>query len=250
MAGGLGTRLSEETDQIPKPMVVLKDKPMVMHIMDIYSNHGFDDFVLAVGYKSEVIKRWLLDLHELSGNIFLNLEDKTLKKDSLKSLNYKISAIDTGLETQTGGRILNTLKYLSKETVMATYGDGLGNVNISDLIKFHRSQGKIATVTAVRPPSRFGQIQLSGDAVSSFGEKIHTDGGWINGGFFVFEPEIADFISGENEPLETGALPRLVENNQLAAFKHEGFWMPMDTLREKRELAELAKESPPPWLNF
>lgn len=252
LAGGRGTRLSEETESRPKPMVLLDENPILWHIMQIYLKQGYSDFVIALGYKGEFIKRWLLDLKDLNGNMHINLkENKSIFDRTFQYENLKISAIETGLDTQTGGRILACMRYFPNETMMTTYGDGLANININKLLNFHKSHGRLATVTAVRPPSRFGQLRLGDDdGVLSFGEKVITDSGWINGGFFVFEPEVANFVLNDLEPLETGALPRLANENQLMAFKHEGFWMPMDTLRERNELTRLTKLPDLPWLNF
>jgi glucose-1-phosphate cytidylyltransferase len=228
LAGGLGTRISEETDNKPKPMVLLDENPIIWHLMNVYAKHGFTDFVIAAGYMSEVIFDWV----------------KNLKKE------WNIEVIDTGLETQTGGRIKKCMEKIGPQRIMVTYGDGLGNVNISNLVEFHNHHGKKATVTAVRPPARFGQLTLDGDKVTEFGEKQHADGGWINGGFFVVEPSVVELIKADLDPFETGALPALAKQDQLRAFHHEGFWQPMDTLREKKELEILAASKSPPWLIF
>lgn len=227
LAGGLGTRISEETVDKPKPMVEIAGKPMLWHIMSIFSGQGFDDFVIAAGYKFEVIEKWVQELKE----------------------SWSVTALNTGLETQTGGRILQCLKQFSGERVFVTYGDGLGNVNLNALLDFHEHQGKIATVTAVRPPARFGVLESQNGVVTQFGEKNQADSGWINGGFFVLEPETINYVQDMREPFETGALPRLVNEKQLAAYHHDGFWQPMDTLREKNVLSKLALEDTPPWLS-
>ena len=226
LAGGLGTRISEETDNKPKPMVLLNENPIIWHLMNIYAKHRYTDFVVAAGYKSEIIFEWV----------------KKLKTD------WKIEVIDTGLETQTGGRIKKCMETIGPQKVMITYGDGLGNVNIAKLLKFHDSHKKQATVTAVRPPARFGQLTLDGNKVTEFGEKQHADGGWINGGFFVIEPQVIELIKNDSDPFETNVLPSLAKKDQLRAFHHEGFWQPMDTLREKNELSEYAKSELVPWL--
>jgi glucose-1-phosphate cytidylyltransferase len=228
LAGGLGTRISEETMNKPKPMVQIGDKPIIWHLMNIFASQGFDDFIIATGYKGEVIHDWVQSL----------------------DTPWKIKALDTGLNTQTGGRIKQCMESVPGERVFATYGDGLGNVNLSKLLHFHEINEVLATLTAVRPPARFGVLESSNGLVTHFGEKNQTDSGWINGGFFVLEPEVSDLVIAENEPFETGAIPRMVTQQKLAAFHHEGFWQPMDTLREKQELEKYAISSNPPWMNF
>ena len=228
LAGGLGTRISEETADKPKPMVLIAGKPMLWHIMSIFAKQGFNEFILATGYKTEVIESWI----------------ETVKEP------WDIKALNTGLNTQTGGRILECMKSVPGERVFATYGDGLGNINLKALIDFHDHQGKLATVTAVRPPARFGVLQSQNGLVVRFGEKNQADAGWINGGFFVLEPQVASYIYNLDEPLESGALPRLVEERQLVAYHHDGFWQPMDTLREKEEIEKLSQELMPPWLSI
>ena len=251
LAGGLGTRISEETNDKPKPMVLIDDKPILWHLMNIFSTQGYEEFVLALGYRGDVIKRWLLDLNDLAGNITIDtLKKKVHHLQADSELSWKVTAIETGLNTQTGGRIAQCMRAFPGERVIATYGDGLANVNIKELLAFHESHGKLATVTAVRPPARFGFLDIQGDKVANFGEKNQADAGWINGGFFVLEPEVKDYVQADSEPFETGALPRLVSNNQLMAFHHDAFWQPMDTLRERNELAELSRMTPPPWLNW
>ena len=226
LAGGLGTRISEETAHKPKPMVLIDDKPLLWHVMNIYAQQGMDDFIIATGYKSEVISDWVATLESP----------------------WKISTVNTGLNTQTGGRIKQCMSLNAGERMLATYGDGVGNVNINKLLAFHEKHGKLATLTAVRPPARFGYLDLKDGQVLHFGEKNQSDAGWINGGYFVLEPEVADYIRGSSEPFETGALPRLAGEEKLMAFEHGGFWQPMDTLREKLDLTRFAKEVPPPWL--
>ena len=226
LAGGLGTRISEETSDKPKPMVEISGKPMLWHIMSIFAKQGVTEFVIAAGYRAEVISNWV----------------ETVKEP------WRIQSLDTGLNTQTGGRILECMKTLPGERVIATYGDGLGNVNISNLLDFHDHQGKLATVTAVRPPARFGVLESQNGLVTRFGEKNQADSGWINGGFFVLEPEVARYIHALDEPFESGAMPRLVEEQQLVSYHHNGFWQPMDTLREKHDLEKLALLNPPSWL--
>ena len=249
LAGGLGTRISEETDTKPKPMVLIDDKPILWHLMNIFAQQGLDEFVLALGYRSDVIKRWLLDLNDLDGDITINILNKEVKRLSTSdSFAWKVTALETGLNTQTGGRIAHCMRAFPSERIVATYGDGLANIDIKKLIAFHESHGRLATVTAVRPPARFGYMKIEDNLVSHFGEKNQLDEGWINGGFFVMEPRVADYVHSDSEPFETGALPRLVQERELMAFHHPGFWQPMDTLREKQELSRLALKSPPPWL--
>jgi glucose-1-phosphate cytidylyltransferase len=228
LAGGLGTRISEETANKPKPMVLINGNPILWHLMNVFSAQGFDDFVVATGYKGEVIEEWVSTLSE----------------------KWSVETIQTGLETQTGGRIAGCLDRLDGKRIFATYGDGLANVDLNALLDFHAHHGKLATVTAVRPPARFGVLESSNGLVTHFAEKNQTDSGWINGGFFVLEPEVEKFIEHPNEPFESGALSRLVKERELMAYHHEGFWQPMDTLREKQELERFAIKNPPPWLDF
>lgn len=226
LAGGLGTRISEETKLKPKPMVLIKGKPLLWHLMSIFAKQGLSDFVIATGYKSQVIEDWA---------------------ENLRSP-WNITTVFTGEETQTGGRIKQCVEEFSDQTFIATYGDGLANVNMKKVMQIHEHSRNIATLTAVRPPARFGRIQLDGTRVTHFGEKVQADEGWINGGFFVLNRKVKDFISGDYEPFETGALPRLARENQLSAYLHEGFWQPMDTLRERTDLENFAMLHPPPWL--
>ena len=248
LAGGLGTRISEETQDKPKPMVLIDDKPILWHLMNIFSTQGFDEFVLALGYKSEVIKRWLIDLNELDGDLKIDTENNSVERVSISSnTSWKVIALETGFNTQTGGRIAQCMNAFPGERVIATYGDGLANIPIRELIDFHESHGKLATVTAVRPPARFGYLEIDKKRVTHFGEKNQSDAGWINGGFFVLEPEVSDFISGDDMPFERDPLVNLTAAGQLRAYKHEGFWQPMDTLRERNELEALWQSDQAPW---
>ena len=226
LAGGYGTRISEETESKPKPMITIGNKPMLEHIMNMYSLYGFNDFVIAAGYKSESIFDWV----------------KHFKST------YNIEVLDTGLDTHTAGRIKQCMNFVGRSRVFVTYGDGLGNVDISKLLEFHTLHGKLASVTAVRPPARFGQLTLEGNRVTQFGEKQHSDGGWINGGFFVLEPAVHDWIVDDLDAFESTTLPRLAKSDELRAFQHHGFWQPMDTLREKNELEKLWSTGNPPWM--
>lgn len=232
IAGGLGTRISEETEDKPKPMVLINGQPILWHLMNIFSLQGFNDFIISTGYKSEVIEKWV------TGNEIL---DSNFEK-------MNITIMNTGLHTQTGGRILEVMKALPKERVIATYGDGLANVSVKKLLDFHAAHGKLATVTAVHPPARFGYMKIDNNQVTHFGEKNQSDEGWINGGFFVLDPQVTDYIESINEPFETGALVRLTSKSSLMAYHHEGFWQPMDTLREKRGLEKEASLGTPAWL--
>jgi glucose-1-phosphate cytidylyltransferase len=226
LAGGLGTRISEETSDKPKPMVLLNQKPILWHIMSIYASQGFKEFIVAAGYKGDVISQWVTNLNS----------------------DWDIQVVDTGVDTQTGGRVKQCMKLFPEESFFVTYGDGLANVDLKKLLEFHSNHGKLATLTAVRPPARFGYLELDKSEVVNFGEKKQSKAGWINGGFFLLEPEVKSYVWGDEEPLEIGALPRLVEKSQLMAFRHEGFWQPMDTLREKNDLNQLALENTPLWL--
>jgi glucose-1-phosphate cytidylyltransferase len=228
LAGGLGTRISEETEDKPKPMVLIAGKPILWHLMNSFSRQNLQSFVLALGYKQDFARDWV--------NTFDNRD------------NWTIDPLDTGLETQTGGRIKKCMDKYPGEKFLVTYGDGLSNVSIDKLISFHNSHGKLASVTAVRPPARFGYIHIESGIVKNFGEKNQADEGWINGGFFILEPEVRDFITDDLDLFETGALPKLAKLNQLMAYEHTGFWQPMDTLREKNELEKLAALAVPPWL--
>jgi len=232
-------------------MVLIDDKPILWHIMNAFSHQGFDEFILALGYKSEVVKRWLLDLNDLAGGITIDtLKREVQHLEKIEQNAWMVTALETGLNSQTGGRIAQCMKAFPGERVIATYGDGLANVSVKNLLDFHESHGKLATVTAVRPPARFGHLEIQESRVTHFGEKNQSDAGWINGGYFVLEPEVVDFVFNNDEPFETYALPRLVEKNQLMAFHHHGFWQPMDTLRERNELTAMAKETLPPWLKI
>ena len=229
LAGGLGTRLAEETEEKPKPMVLIDDKPILWHLMNIFAEQGYAEFILALGYRAEVIQEWISHSTDIP---------KT----------WSVLGLETGLNTQTGGRIAQCMRAVPGERVMATYGDGLANVSVGTLLSFHERNRKLATLTAVRPPARFGYLHSENGIVTHFGEKNQSDEGWINGGFFVLEPGVETYVESNSEPFETGALPRLVKNRELMSYHHEGFWQPMDTLREKQELAKLALRPTPPWM--
>ncbi|EYF01928.1 glucose-1-phosphate cytidylyltransferase [Chondromyces apiculatus] len=247
LAGGFGSRLSEHTEARPKPMIEIGTYPILWHIMSIYASHGFNDFVVACGYKGEVIKDYFHSFYVRHSDYVVNLRDGTQQILRSEAPDWRIAVVDTGLNTMTGGRIRRLRSWLGDETFLVTYGDGVGNVNIRDLVAFHRAHGKLATVTAVRPPARFGGLALDGDRVREFSEKPQSGEGWINGGFFVFEPAVLDTIADDGTSLEREPLEKLAEEGQLAAYRHEGFWQPMDTLREKRLLESLWESGKAPW---
>lgn len=247
LAGGYGTRLSEETIVKPKPMVEIGGYPILWHIMNIYAASGFKDFVIAVGYKGEMIKEYFLNFHPHTSDLTVNLTTGIVKYHNSKAPDWTVTAVDTGVKTDTGGRIKRLKPWLDNETFMMTYGDGVGNIDPRKLLDFHRAHGRLATVTAVRPPSRFGSLILERDQVVAFQEKPQTEGGWINGGFFVLDPKVFDYIGGDSAVWESEPLTRLAKDNQLMAFKHEGFWHPMDTVREKTLLESLWDSGKAPW---
>ena len=247
LAGGLGTRLSEETEVKPKPMVEVGEHPIVWHIMKTYAHYGFDDFFLALGYKGEIVKRYFLDHYSLGGSLRVNLASGLVEDLEKDTENWTVHLMDTGQQTQTGGRIKRLERWLHDGTFMATYGDGVCDVDLQRLLEFHKSHGKMATVTAVRPPSRFGGLVFEGDLVKEFSEKPQIGEGWINGGYFVFEPQIFDYLSGDGSILEVDALEKIAAEGQLAAYRHEGFWQCMDTLREKKLLETLWQSGNAPW---
>ncbi|HEU0055461.1 MAG TPA: glucose-1-phosphate cytidylyltransferase, partial [Longimicrobium sp.] len=247
LAGGYGTRLAEETAARPKPMVEIGGKPILWHIMNIYAAHGFNDFVIACGYRGEMIKDYFRHLFFREADLMINLLDGTYRTLSANTPDWKIAAVDTGLDTMTGGRLLRLRRWLEDDAFMVTYGDGVGDVDVGALLDFHRAHGKLATVTAVRPPARFGGLVFDGDRVAEFSEKPQATAGWINGGFFVFEPGALDYMDGDATILERGPLERLARDGQLMAYRHEGFWQPMDTVRERQLLEELWASGKAPW---
>jgi glucose-1-phosphate cytidylyltransferase len=247
LAGGLGTRLSEETVVRPKPMVEVGEQPILWHIMKHYSHFGFKDFVIALGYKGEYIKRYFMDYYHLSTNLTIDLSQGSVHPQHTVRDDWRINLIDTGTATNTGGRVKRLQPWLGEETFMLTYGDGISDLNLNDLIQFHRAQGRIATITAVRPPARFGGIVFDGDLVAQFTEKPQIGEGWINGGFMVLEPEVFQYLKDDDASLEAHALERLANERQLAAYRHDGFWQCMDTLRDKRILDSMWDSGNPPW---
>jgi glucose-1-phosphate cytidylyltransferase len=250
LAGGLGTRLSEETSVRPKPMVEIGGRPILWHIMKIYATQGFKDFLVACGYKGECIKEYFHNFAARSNDCFIDLKTGGREVVGQNGIDWRVGLIDTGANTMTGGRILRLKKWLQDGTFMATYGDGVANVDVNALLKFHRESGKLATVTAVRPPARFGGLILDGNLVTRFSEKSQADAGWINGGYFVFEPGIFDYITDDDSILERETLEGLAADGQLAAYSHEDFWQPMDTIREKQMLEELWQTGDAPWASW
>lgn len=245
LAGGLGTRLAEETGVRPKPMVEIGGKPILWHIMNIYASHGYDDFLVACGYKGEMIKEYFANFFVHNSDFVVDQSTGERRTIGNNSISWKTGVVDTGPDSMTGGRILRLKEWVGKETFMVTYGDGLANVNIEALVNFHRQHGKLATVTAVHPPSRFGAMALDGEQVREFSEKPQA--GWINGGFFVFEPAVFDYLTDDSTILEKAPLEKLAQEGQLMAYQHDGFWQPMDTLREKQILEQLWASEAPPW---
>jgi glucose-1-phosphate cytidylyltransferase len=248
LCGGLGTRLSEETQLKPKPMAEIGGRPILWHIMRIYQRHGLRDFVLALGYKGEVIKDYFLNYHARQSDITLQLKSGNVEFSNPTVEDWTVSLVDTGPATQTGGRLLRLRDRLSPHgTFMLTYGDGVSNIDVSALLAFHRSHGRTATVTAVRPPARFGDLEIEDGCVTSFAEKPQMGAGWISGGFFVFEPRVFDYISDDTTMLERAPLEALSGERQLMAFHHSGYWQPMDTMRDKNALEALWASGEAPW---
>lgn len=248
LAGGVGSRLAEETEIKPKPMVEIGGRPIIWHIMKHYWHYGFDEFVIALGYKGEYIKKYVVDYCSLHSNLTVKVKNGEVKMHGGNGHpDWTIDLIDTGLETLTGGRIKRLQPYMNGETFMLTWGDGVSNVNLHELLKFHKSHGKLATLTAVRPTARFGHLDLNGDRIQEFSEKPQTQEGWINGAFFVLEPEIFDYIEGDHIQWEREPMVQLARDGQLMAYKHEDFWQCMDTLRDKRLLQELWSSDNAPW---
>ena len=247
LAGGLGTRLGEETDLRPKPMVEIGGRPILWHILKQYHHYGFNEFYIALGYKSEYIKRYFLDYAALSGSLRISTGNNIVKPLDRECEDWHLHLMDTGPATNTGGRVRRLADHLNRDTFMVTYGDGVADVNLTELLAFHRRHGKIATVTAVRPPARFGGLLFDGDMVQEFTEKPQAGEGWINGGYLVFEPAIFNYLESDETSLEALTLERVAADGQLAAFKHPGFWQCMDTLRDKRILEEYWQKGNPPW---
>ena len=247
LAGGVGTRLVEETEVKPKPMVEIGGQPILWHIMMHYAHYGFKRFVIALGYRGEVIKKYMVDYCSLHSNLTVNLRTGEVQIHDGAKPDWTVDLVDTGMATLTGGRIKRLASHLGNETFMLTWGDGVSNVNLHDLLKFHRAHGKLATLTAVRPPARFGHLDLKGEQITEFSEKPQTREGWINGAFFVLEPGIFDYIDGDDTQWEKEPLERLARDGQLMAYRHASFWQCMDTLRDKRLLESLWESGQAPW---
>ncbi len=251
LAGGLGSRLSEETTLKPKPMVEIGGKPILWHIMKIYSSYGFNDFVILCGYKGYMIKEYFAHYFLHMSDITVDMTDNSITHHDNHAEPWKVTMIDTGLDTMTGGRIKRAKQYVGKEPFMLTYGDGVGNVDINKLVEFHKNHGKLITMTSVLPEGRFGALNIDDSfKVNSFQEKPKGDGSWINGGFFVCQPEVFDYISDDKTIFEREPLENLAKDHQLYTYKHSGFWKPMDTQRDKTQLEELIENNKAPWISW
>ncbi|TNJ35487.1 glucose-1-phosphate cytidylyltransferase [Arenimonas terrae] len=250
LAGGLGTRISEETVVRPKPMVEIGGRPVLWHILKSYSQHGIDDFVICLGYKGYLIKEYFANYFLHSSDVTFDLKENRMEVHHKHAEPWRVTLVDTGDSTQTGGRLRRVADYLDGGTFCFTYGDGLSNIDISGSIAFHRQRGTLATVCAVQPPGRFGALDMEGGRITRFEEKPQGDGSWINGGFFVLEPEVLDLIDGDNCVWERGPMEQLARSGQLSAFVHQGFWAPMDTLRDKNRLEELWQSGKAPWKSW
>ena len=247
LAGGLGTRLAEETEVKPKPMVEIGGRPILWHIMKHYAHFGFREFFIALGYKGEVIKRYFLDYYTLNSSMTVDLSNGKVEVHKKECDDWVVHLIDSGIHTLTGGRVKRMEPWLKNEAFMVTYGDGVSDINLNDLLRFHQSHNRVATVTAVRPPARFGGLIFNGNIITQFTEKPQIGEGWINGGFMVLGPRIFDYLEGDSTSLESDALERLAADGQLMAYKYDGFWQCMDHLRDVRLLESLWQGGKPPW---
>jgi glucose-1-phosphate cytidylyltransferase len=247
LAGGMGTRLAEETDVRPKPMVEIGGKPILWHIMMHYAHYGYDEFIIALGYKGEYIKNWMRSYSTLWGDMTVSTGTGEVQRYSEMKQDWRVDLIHTGMLTNTGGRIKRLKPWIGSERFMLTWGDGVSNVDLHELLKFHESHRKIATITTVRPPARFGHLEFDGDRVLRFNEKPQTAEGWINGAFFVLEPTVFDYIAGDETVFERQPLEKLASDGELMAYRHEGFWQCMDTLRDKKSLQRLWDSGAAPW---
>lgn len=247
LAGGLGTRLSEETTVRPKPMIEIGGKPVLWHILKIYSHHGINDFVICLGYKGYMVKEYFANYFLHTSDVTFDIKNNAMKVHHRHAEPWRVTLVDTGDETQTGGRLKRAAEFLGDETFCFTYGDGLSNVDITAQISFHRERGTLATICAVQPPGRFGALDIDGNRILRFAEKPQGDGSWINGGFFVLEPGVIPYIEGDQTTWEREPLEALARDGQLSAYRHDGFWQPMDTLRDKIKLEDLWQCGAAPW---
>ena len=247
LAGGLGTRLAEETTLKPKPMVEIGGRPILWHIMKIYSAHGVNDFIICAGYRSYVIKEYFANYFLHMSAVTFDMEQNSMEVHKKRTEPWRVTIVDTGEETMTGGRLKRVQNYINDEAFCFTYGDGMGDVDINKTIKIHNETGRKATMTAVQPPGRYGALSIEGDLVTQFQEKPEGDGAWINGGFFVLNPSVIDYIDGDSMPWERDPLEKLASEKELTVYKHNGFWLPMDTLRDKHELEGLWNTGKAPW---
>ena len=247
LAGGYGTRLAEYTELIPKPMVPVGEKPIIWHIMKTYAHFGYKDFYLALGYKAEVIKEYFLNYRSLNSDFTVDLSNGEVQSYQNDSSDWKVTMIFTGLESMTGGRIKRLKEYLGNESFLLTYGDGVADINIDELVKFHKSHGKMVTISAVHPGARFGELEIENNKIITFKEKPQTSQGWINGGYFVIEPEFLDLIKDDTTILEQEPLEKVASMGQLMAFKHDGYWQCLDTKRDRDHLEELWQNGEAPW---
>jgi len=247
LAGGVGSRIIEESVTRPKPMIDIGGKPILWHIMKHYSTHGIDDFVICLGYKGYMIKEYFANYYLHGCDVTFDIAGNTMEVHRTVAEPWRVTLADTGEATMTGGRLKRVMRYLDDEDFCFTYGDGLSDVDIGALVDFHRSEAAVATVTAVQPPGRFGTLELDGDRVRGFVEKPPGDGGWINGGFFVLSPGVTDYIDGDQTIWEREPMKRLAADGRLAARRHDGFWQPMDTMRDHQELERLWQSGQPPW---
>ncbi len=250
LAGGLGTRFAEETDFRPKPMIEIGGKPILWHIMMHYAAFGYKDFAIALGYKADYIKRWFVDMAQLAGDLSVSTRCGGIVRRHADQPDWTVDLVETGLHTNTGGRIKQLSRVIGQERFMLTWGDGVSNVDLDALLAFHKAHGKLATMTAVRPPARFGHLEIDGDQITKFDEKPQISEGWINGAFFVLEPEVFDYIDGDETQFEKAPLERLARDGQLMAYRHQDFWQCMDTLRDKKLLEKLWSQGNAPWATW
>jgi glucose-1-phosphate cytidylyltransferase len=248
LAGGFGTRISEESHLKPKPMIEIGNEPILIHLMKYYASYGFNDFLICLGYKGYVIKEYFNNLHLHHSDVFFDFSENGKKYFfNSKTYNWKVTLVDTGLNTMTGGRVLRIKDHINESTFFLTYGDGLSDVNLNELLTFHKNQNKILTLTAVNPDGRFGLLGIKNNIITNFHEKPKTDDGWVNGGFMLANREIFNYIENDNTVLERAPFEKLASENQMAAFKHFGFWQPMDTLRDKELFEKLIQNNKTPW---